>query len=134
MLWRNRRGTIMATVWLFIWTRTRLQCMFNLRNGKRAACNHGKNLRITPYINYAFCVINNASALLSSKTMVNSPEYCIYTSVMNTYCVSKKGFQFFSFFIFFHPSLSLFSPLIHLPLSPVPPGFLFPFFLVIGEI
>ena len=87
-----------------------------------------KNFRITPYINYAFCVINNASALLSSKTMVNSPEYCIYTSVMNTYCVSKKGFQFFSFFIFFHPSLSLFSPLIHLPLSPVPPGFLFPFF------
>ena len=95
----------------------------------------GKNFRITPCINYAFCVINNASALLSSKTMVNSPEYCIYTSVMNTYCVSKKGFQFLSSFIFFHPSLSLFSPLIHLPLSPVPPGFLFPFFFsVVGEI
>ena len=56
---------------------------------------NGKNFRITPYINYA-------SALLSSKTMVNSPEYCIHTSVMNTYCVNKRGFQFLSFF---HPFL-----------------------------
>ena len=68
----------------------------------------GKHFRITPYINYAFCVINNASALLSSKTMVNSSEYCIYTSVMNTYCVSKKGFQFFSFFIFSTPLFPFF--------------------------
>ena len=80
-----------------------------------------QNFPISPYINYAFCVTNYASTLLSSKTMVNSPEYCIYTSVMNTYCVNKKGFQFLSFFIFFHPSLSLFPPLIHLPLSPAPP-------------
>ena len=74
-------------------------------------CLDRKNFRITPFINNAFCLINYASALLSSKTMVNSPEYCIYTSVMSTYCVNKRGFQFLSFFIFFYPSLSLFSPL-----------------------
>ena len=94
----------------------------------------GKNFRITPYINYAFCVINNASALLSSKTMVNSPEYCIYTSVMNTYCVSKKGFQFFLFLSFSTPLFPFF------PLSftshslQCPPVSFFLFFLVIGEI
>ena len=88
----------------------------------------GKNFRITPYINYAFCVINYASALLSSKTMVNSPEYCIYTSVINTYCVIKRGFQFLSFFHPFLPVSLSFSPLIHLPLCPVSHGFLFPFF------
>ena len=38
-----------------------------------------KNFPITPYINYAFDLINYVSLLLSSKTMVNSPEYCIYT-------------------------------------------------------
>ena len=69
-----------------------------------------KNFRIIPYINYAFCLIVYESALLSSKTMVNSPEYCICTSVMNTYCVKKRGFQFLSFFIFFYPSLYLFFP------------------------
>ena len=96
---------------------------------RKAEDRKRKNFRVTPYINHAFCVINYVSALLSSKTMVNSPEYFIYTSVINTYCVNKRGFQFLSFFfIFFYPSLSLFSPLMHLPLSPVPPGFLFPFF------
>ena len=65
-----------------------------------------KNFRITPDINYA-------SAVLSPKTMANSPEYCIYTSVMSTYCVDKRGFQFLSFlsfstllFLFFCPSHS----------------------------
>ena len=97
--------------------------------------NIWKNFRITPYINYAFCVINNASALLSSKTMVNSPEYCIYTSVMNTYCVSKKGFQFLSFLSFSTP-LFLFFPLSFTYHSlQCPPGFLFPFFFSVdGEI
>ena len=77
---------------------------------------------MTPYINYAFCVINYASALLS-------PEYCIYTLVMKTYCVNKRGFQFQSFFIFFRPSLPLF------PLSftdhslQCPPVSFCPFFL-----
>ena len=71
--------------------------------------NPGKNFRITPDINYAFCFINYASALLSSKTMANSPEYCVYTSVMNTYCVSKRGFQFLS--LFSSTPLFLFFPL-----------------------
>ena len=84
--------------------------------------NLWKNFRMTPYINYAFCVINYASALLS-------PEYCIYTLVMKTYCVNKRGFQFQSFFIFFRPSLPLF------PLSftdhslQCPPVSFCPFFL-----
>ena len=91
--------------------------------------NPGKNFRITPDINYAFCFINYASALLSSKTMANSPEYCIYTSVINTYCVNKRGFQFLSLFYLFLPLSFSFSLLIHLPLSPVAPDFLFPLFL-----
>ena len=83
-------------------------------------CLDRKNFRITPFINNALCLINYASALLSSKTMVNSPEYCIYTSVMSTYCVNKRGFQFLSFFYLFLPlSLSFFPLSIHLPLSPV---------------
>ena len=69
--------------------------------------NIGKNFRITPYINYAFDLINYVSLLLSSKTIANSPEYCIYTSVMNTYCVNKRGFYLFIFFT----SLSLLFPL-----------------------
>ena len=44
-------------------------------------------------MNYAFRFIYYASAFLSSKTMANSSEDCIYTSVMNTYCVNKRGFQ-----------------------------------------
>ena len=85
-----------------------------------------KNFHITPYINYAFDLINYVSLLLSSKTIANSPEYCIYTSVMNTCCVDKRGFYLFIFFT----SLSLLFPLSF-------PGhslqcsrsFLFPFFL-----
>ena len=73
-------------------------------------CLDRKNFRITPFINNAFCLINYASALLSSKTMVNSPEYCIYTSVINTYCVNKRGFQFLSFFYLFLPFSFSFSP------------------------
>ena len=73
---------------------------------------------MTPHINYAFCVINYASALLS-------PEYCIYTLVMKTYCVNKRGFQFLSLLYPFLPLSLFFPPLIHLPLSPVSPGFLF---------
>ena len=88
--------------------------------------NIGKNFHITPYINYAFDLINYVPLLLSSKTIANSPEYCIYTSVMNTYCVNKRGFYLF----FFFTSLSLLFPLSF-------PGhslqcsrsFLFPFFL-----
>ena len=88
----------------------------------------GKNFRITPYINYAFCVINYASPLLSFKTMANSPEYCIYTLVINTYCVNKRGFQFLSFFSSFSTPLFLFFPS-HSPTTlSSPPGFLFPFF------
>ena len=84
-------------------------------------CLDRKNFRITPFINNALCLINYASALLSSKTMVNSPEYCIYTSVMSTYCVNKRGFQFLSFFfyLFLPLSFSFFPLSIHLPLSPV---------------
>ena len=48
-----------------------------------------------PIHNYAFDLINYVSLLLSSKTIANSPEYCLYTSVMNTYCVNKRGFYFF---------------------------------------
>ena len=125
-LWVYRLTTSFIAVIKFAKEQSLILC-----NSKFTACYFWKNFRITPYINYAFCVINYASALLSSKTMANSPEYCIYTSVMNTYCVNKRGFQFLSFFIFFYPSLSLFSPLIHLPLSPVPPGFLFPFFFAV---
>ena len=93
--------------------------------------NKRKNFRITPYINYAFCVINYASALLSSKTMVNSPGYCIYTSVMNTYCVNKRGFQFLSFFHLFLPVSFSFLPS-HSPttLSTAPR---FPFSLFFGN-
>ena len=46
-----------------------------------------KNFRITPHINYALCLIRYVPTLFS-KAMANSPEYCIYTSVMNTYCVN----------------------------------------------
>ena len=74
-----------------------------------------KNLRITPYINYAFDLINYVSLLLSSKTIANSPEYCIYTSVMNTYCVNKRGFYYFFFLL----SLALIPPFFPWPLSPV---------------
>ena len=88
-----------------------------------------KNFPTTPYIYYAFCVINYASPLLSSKTMANSPEYCIYTSVINTYSVNKRGFQFLSFFHLFLPLSFSFSPLIHRPLSPAPPVSFFLFFL-----
>ena len=95
--------------------------------------NPGKNFRITPDINYAFCFINYASALLSSKTMANSPEYCVYTSVMNTYCVSKRGFQFLSLF-HLHLSLSFFPSHSPTTLSSAP-RFLYPFFFsVVGEI
>ena len=78
-------------------------------------CLDRKNFRITPFINNAFCLINYASALLSSKTMVNSPEYCIYTSVMSTYWVNKRGFQFLSFFLSFSTPLFLFFPPLHSP-------------------
>ena len=96
--------------------------------------NIGKNFHITPYINYAFDLINYVPLLLSSKTIANSPEYCIYTSVMNTYCVSKKGFQFLSFFIFSTP-LFLFFPLsfTYHSLQCHPVSF-FLFFSVVGEI
>ena len=68
-------GTFQRVLWMFLYV-------------DNFAC--WKNFRITPYINYAFCVINNASALLSSKTMVNSPEYCIYTSVkLISFCVLR---------------------------------------------
>ena len=79
--------------------------------------NIGKNFRITPYINYAFDLINYVSLLLSSKTIANSPVYCIYTSVMNTYCV-------------FFTSLSL-SFLLSFPSNSLQcsRSFLFPFFL-----
>ena len=39
-------------------------------------------------IDYAFDLINYVTLLLSSKTTANSPEYCIYTLVMNTYCIN----------------------------------------------
>ena len=63
--------------------------------------------------------------------MANSQEYCIYTSVMNTYCVNKRGFQFLSFFYLFLPLSFFFFPS-HSPttLSSAPPGFLFPFFFL----
>ena len=92
--------------------------------------NPGKNFRITPYINYALCFINSASALLSSKTMANSLEYYIYTSVMNTYCVNKRGFQFLSFFHPFLPvSLSFFPSHSPTTLSSALPVSFFLFFL-----
>ena len=69
-----------------------------------------KNFCITRYINYPFDLINYVSLLLSSKTIANSPEYCIYTSVVNTYCVNERGFYYY-----FFNSLSLLSPF----LSPV---------------
>ena len=68
----------------------------------------GRNFRKTPYINYAFDLIIYVTLLLSSKTIANSPEYCIYTSVMNTYYVNKRGFYLL---IYFFTSLLLFVPL-----------------------
>ena len=86
-----------------------------------------KFFRITPYINYAFDLINYVSLLLSSKTKANSPEYCIYTSVMNTYCDYIRGFYFILFFFTSLPFLlSLSFPGHSLQCSP---SFLFPFFL-----
>ena len=84
-----------------------------------------KNFRITPYINYAFDLINYVSLLLSSKTIANSPEYCIYTSGMNTYCVNKRGYYYYFFY-----SLSLLFPLSFPGHSlQCSSSFFFPFFL-----
>ena len=87
----------------------------------------GKNVRITPYINYVFCIINYVSALLSSKTMANSLEYCKNTPVMNTYCINKRGFQFLSFFLSLSTPLYLFFPLPFTDHSLQCPRFLFSF-------
>ena len=76
-----------------------------------------------PNINYTFDLINYVSLLLSSKTIANSPEYCLDTSVMNTYCVNKRGFHFFSYL-----SLAFIPPFFPQPLSPVLPQFPFSFF------
>ena len=90
---------------------------------------------LTPYVNYAFCVINYACASLSCKTMANSPEYCIYTLVMNTYCINKRGFHFLPFFISFSTPLFLFFPLSFTNHSlQCPQVSFFLFFLVVGEI
>ena len=34
------------------------------------------------------------------ENLKNSPEYCIHTLVMNTYCVNKRGFFVFYFYLF----------------------------------
>ena len=54
---------------------------------------------------YAFDLINYVTLLLSSKTIANSPEYCIYRLVMNTYCINKRGI-FLSLSLFFLPSVT----------------------------
>ena len=56
-------------------------------------------------IDYAFDLINYVTLLLSSKTIANSPEYCIYTLVMNTYCINKRGI-FLPLSLFFLPSFT----------------------------
>ena len=89
---------------------------------------------LNPNINYAFCFINYVSALLSSKKMTNSPEYCIYTSVMNTCCVNKKGFQFLSFLFLLIPFSFSFFPLSFTTTLSRAPAFLFFCFSVVGEI
>ena len=90
-----------------------------------------KIFHITPYINYAFDLINYVSLLLSSKTIANSPEYCIYTSVMNTYCVNKRGFYYF----FFLPLSRSYSPYLSpATLSSAPAVSFFLFSLVVSEI
>ena len=82
-------------------------------------------------MNYAFDLINYVSLPLSSKTIANSPEYCIYTSVMNTYCVNKRGFYYF----FFYLSLALIPPsLSPATLSSAPAVSFFLFSLAVSEI
>ena len=56
-------------------------------------------------IDYAFDLINYVTLLLSSKTIANSPEYCIYTLVMNTYCINIRGI-FLPLSLFFLPSFT----------------------------
>ena len=34
------------------------------------------------------------------ENLKNSPEYCIHTLVMNTYCVNIRGFFVFYFYLF----------------------------------
>ena len=89
---------------------------------------------LNPNINYAFCFINYVSALLSSKKMTNSPEYCIYTSVMNACCVNKKGFQFLSFLFLLIPFSFSFFPLSFTTTLSRAPAFLFFCFSLVGEI
>ena len=50
-----------------------------------------KNFRITPYIHYACRIINYVCALLFLKT-INSLRYWIYTWIITTYCMNKRGF------------------------------------------
>ena len=56
-------------------------------------------------IDYAFDLINYVTLLLSWKTIANSPKYCIYTLVMNTYCINKRGI-FLPLSLFFLPSFT----------------------------
>ena len=73
--------------WLIVWFPEVVDRPISGMSWRSCYKNIGKNFRITPYINYAFDLINYVSLLLSSKTIANLPVYCIYTSVMNTYCV-----------------------------------------------
>ena len=102
--------------WLIVWFPEVVDRPISGMSWRSCYKNIGKNFRITPYINYAFDLINYVSLLLSSKTIANSPGYCIYTSVMNTYCV------------FFYLSLALIPPFFPQQLSPVLPQFPFSFF------
>ena len=84
-------------------------CLMNVRSPKNKSV--GKNFRIIPYIDYAFCLIMY-------------PPYCPprYTSVMNTYSVNKRGFQFGPSPFFFLPT-SLFLPLFSPTTLSCTPGF-----------